>query len=312
MPPATVFTLRPRARLTCATLAATLALLPAAALAQGALHEPVPPLPTPASAAADSAARARAAANPIRRVLDEADSAMRVRGGPRGGGDAQLFLSWNAPWGSRRAQRARTPACADSSREDTLYLSFLPGRKAARFTGFTAQLAIRATGGDTLGAWWHMESKGGANPGSLRAEWAAAPGFGWRQPFPVSGQGFTLMERTPEAVRLRLVFAVAADQAGPIAADSVYALCRIIFTHRPERRLAGCGQPVCVEWTSGTLAFGPRDEPRVQRGERFVGFGGPATLCDPFRGPRVEAWKPGAKPAGGAPAPPPSATPDRR
>jgi hypothetical protein len=291
---------------------AALVLLPLAALARAAPPEPVPPPLTPASAAADSAARARAAANPIRRVLDEADSAMRVQGGPRGGGDAQLLLSWNAPWGARRAQRARMPACADSTREDTLFLSFMPGRSARRFTGFTAQLAIRATGGDTLGAWWHMESKGGSNPGSLRAEWAAAPGFGWRQPFPVGGQGFTLMERTPESVRLRLVFAVPADQAGPVAADSVYALCRLIFKHRPERRLAGCGQPVCVEWSAGTLAFGPRDEPRVQRGERFVGFGGPATLCEPFKGPRVEAWKPRAKPAAAPPPLPPPATPDRR
>jgi hypothetical protein len=261
---------------------AALVLLPLAALARAAPPEPVPPPLTPASAAADSAARARAAANPIRRVLDEADSAMRVQGGPRGGGDAQLLLS------------------------------FMPGRSARRFTGFTAQLAIRATGGDTLGAWWHMESKGGSNPGSLRAEWAAAPGFGWRQPFPVGGQGFTLMERTPESVRLRLVFAVPADQAGPVAADSVYALCRLIFRHRPERRLAGCGQPVCAEWSAGTLAFGPRDEPRVQRGERFVGFGGPATLCEPFKGPRVEAWKPRAKPAAAPPPAPPPATPDRR
>jgi hypothetical protein len=254
-----------------------------------------------ASAATDSAARARAEANPIRRVLAEADSALRRQGGPLGAGDAQLFLSWGAPWGAKRAQRSRMPACADSTREDTLYLSFMPGRRARRFAGFTAQVFLRATGGDTLGTWWHMEGKGGANAGSLRAEWAAAPGFGWPQPFPEGGQGFAMLDRTSDAVRLRMVFAVPADQAGSVAADSIYALCRVIFRHRPERRLAGCGQPVCVEWASATLAFGPRDEPRVSRGERFVGYGGPYALCEPFKGPRVQAWKPGAKPAARTP-----------
>ena len=106
-----------------------------------------------------------------------------------------------------------------------------------------------------------------------------------------------MLDRTPQAVRLRLIFAVPVDGAGPVVADSVYTLCRLIFTHRPSRRLAGCGQPVCVEWAAGTLAFGPKDEPQVRRGERFASYGGPYPLCEPFKGPRPRAWKPGARPA---------------
>jgi hypothetical protein len=236
----------------------------------------------------------------IARMLAEADSIVKARGGARAD-NAQLFLSWNAPWGSKRAQKARTPACADSTAEDTLFLSFLPGR-TGKFTGFTAQLFVHATGGDTLGAWWHMEGKGGENAGSLRVEWAAAPGFDFRQPFPVSGQGFVLLDRTPTTVRLRLVFAVPLDGAGPIAADGVYALCRVILKHRPSRRLAGCDRPVCLEWGKATLAFGPKDEPEVSRGERFVAFAGSHAVCEPFRGPRPASWKPPKPQAQPAPA----------
>jgi len=88
------------------------------------------------------------------------------------------------------------------------------------------------------------------------------------------------------------VFAVAYEAAGPVAADSVYSLCRVIFKHRPARRLAGCDQPVCIEWARATLAFGAKDEPEVSRGERFVAFAGPYAICEPFKGPRVAAWKP--------------------
>jgi len=97
-----------------------------------------------------------------------------------------------------------------------------------------------------------------------------------------------------------MVFAVPYEGAGPVVADSVYALCRVIFKHRPSRRLAGCEQPVCVEWGKATLAFGPKDEPEVSRGERFVAFAGAYSICEPFKGPRVAAWKPpkpAAKPA---------------
>ena len=62
--------------------------------------------------------------------------------------------------------------------------------------------------------------------------------------------------------------------------------------HRPERSLAGCSQPVCVEWAAATLAFGPKDEPAVRRGERLVAYAGPYAICEAFRGPQVPVWKP--------------------
>jgi hypothetical protein len=259
------------------------------------------PLEDSVRTAPDTVAHPLRAPGALNRLMTEADSAVKAQGGPRAD-NAQLFLSWSAPWGSKRARQARQPACSDSTVEDTLYLSFLPGRAAKKFTGFTGQLLFRATGSDTLGAWWHMEGKGGENAGALRVEWAAAfPDAGGKQPFPVTGQGFVLLDRTPAVARLRMVFAVPYDGAGPVVADSVYTLGRVILKHRPSRGLAGCARPVCVEWGRATLAFGPKDEPEVSRGERFVAFAGPYAICEPFKGPRVAAWKP--KPA------PPAAKP---
>jgi hypothetical protein len=265
-------------------------------------------LAAPAAAAADSSSdslrNVLRSPGGLQRVLTASDSAVRARGGPRAD-EAQLYLSWNTPWGSRRAAQFRAPACADSMVEDTLVLSVVTGRHAERFTGFTAQLVFHATGQDTLGPWWHMEGKGGANAGSLRAEWASNPTFGWKTPFRVAGQGFVILDRTPTAARLKMVFAVPYEGAAPVVPDSVYALARVILKHRPDRNLAGCTQPVCVEWADATLAFGAKDEPRVRRGERFVSLGGTRASCESFRGPRVEAWKP-------KPAPPgPKATPGR-
>ena len=243
---------------------------------------------------ADNASPADTVATPARpsvqRLIAEGDSAVRRRGGSHAE-HAQLFLTWNAPWGHKRAQRSRQPACTDSTVEDTLFLAFTPGRSAARFAGFTGQLTFRATA-DTLGAWWHMEGMGGENAGALRVEWAGAEGFGWPQPFPVLGQGLVMLTRTPTAAELKFVYAVPAEAAAAVDSAGVYALARIILKHRPERRLVGCGQPVCVEWTTATLAFGPKDEPLVSRGERFVGYGGGSGLCEPFRGPRVAPWRP--------------------
>jgi len=49
----------------------------------------------------------------------------------------------------------------------------------------------------------------------------------------VAGQGLVLLDRTPQVARLRMVFAVPYERAGPVVADSIYTLCRVILKHRP-------------------------------------------------------------------------------
>jgi hypothetical protein len=241
----------------------------------------------------------RKLARSINEELAEADSILRARGGSHAN-DAQLFLSWDAPWGTRRARRERRPACRDSAVADTLYLCMQTGRPSEKFQGFTAELNVRAMAGDTLGPWWHMQGKGGHNPGAMRVEFASTQDWGVPQPFQHVGQGFVVLEPSGPVARVRLIFAVPSDAAGPVEAKPVYALARVILLHRPERALAGCSQPVVIEWTKATLAFGLRDEPMVARGERYVTFSGPFSLADAYRGaPAPKSWKP---PAPTAPA----------
>lgn len=274
-------------------------LLLALALAAPALAGPPDPAATGAAPGAPATLTAKpdtlrkAPPKPMAQLLAEADSALKAQGGSHAE-NAQLFLSWDAPWGQKRAHRERRPACADSTREDTLYLCVRAGRAAERFAGFTAELMVRATGGDTLGAWWHMQGKGGHNPGAMRVEWAALQDWGTPQPFVQQGQGFILLEPAGAVARIRLIYAVPNEPSAPVDSAAIYALARITLKHMPQRGLAGCAAPVVVEWTKATLAFGIKDEPTVARGERFVTYGGPYALTEQFRGLKTQPWKPPA------------------
>ena len=243
-----------------------------------------------APAAPDTARRARNY-NLIQRELAKADSMLKARGGVHAE-DAQLFLSWNAPWGMKRARTSLTPRCADTTATDTLYLSFLPGRASDGFSGFSARLSFHLTSADTLGPWWHMEGRGGENGGNMQVEYGPSPDMLGRQPWNVPGQGLVKLTRTPRDMNLLLLHAVSHDAASPIVSDSVYTLARIIIRHRRTDRLAGCGQPMCVEWVSATLGFALKDEPEVRRGERFVTYGADAHACDASRGVALPVWKP--------------------
>lgn len=267
---------------------------------------PAKPAPHPAAGFVDRVARADTSNIPAKdsviahrrevmggyqQLLDQADSALKARGGSHAE-NAQLFLSWGAPWGMPGARSALTPACADTSAIDTLYLAFYPGRESKRFTGFSAVLDFHSVSADTLGSWWHMESKGGENGGNLQVEFGPSAAIPGRQAWTQGGQGFSMLERTPTNMRMRVLFAVSLDQAGPIEADAHYTLCRVLVRHRRTGRLAGCGQPVCVELASARLGFALKDEPEVRRGERFVTYGSSAKGCDALRGPKLPAWQP--------------------
>lgn len=247
------------------------------------------PAPLASPSPADSTRQKRTFT--IQRELAKADSLLKLRGGVHAE-DAQLFLSWNAPWGMKRARTALTPVCSDTTTADTLYLSFLPGRPSAGFSGFTARLAFHGTGADTLGPWWHWEGKGGENGGNIQVEFGPTPELPGRMPWAAVGHGFTQLKRTPTDLNLLLLYAVSQDAATPIVSDSIYTLARIVIRHRRAGRLDGCGQPVCVEWQSATLGFALKDEPEVRRGERFVTYGANARSCDERRGVVVPAWKP--------------------
>jgi len=244
--------------------------------------------PTTQATAADTTASG-AGKVLLSRRLAEADSLVKAQGGPRGD-KALLFLTWNAPYGMRRARDTRPPRTRmGTGGIDTLYLAFMPGRQSDTFNGFTAELYFRAAPGDTLGTWWHME-KAGENAGALMAQFGPDPSFPQRQPWHLGGQGFVKLDRTPTANKLRMVFAVPDGSGAALHPDSVYTLARVLLKH--DRDLPGRTQPVCIEWASAGLAFGLKDEPQVKRGERFVGFGSAdGGVCSSYR-VRIEPWRP--------------------
>ncbi len=221
--------------------------------------------------------------------LARADSLVKAQGGPRGD-KALLFLTWNAPYGMRRARDTRPPRTRmGTGGIDTLYLAFIPGRPSESFNGFTAEMYFRAAPGETLGTWWHMD-KAGENAGALMAQFGPDPSFPQRQPWSGTGQGFLILDRTPTRNKLRMVFAVPDGTGAPLHPDSVYTLARLLLKH--DRDLPGRTQPVCIEWASAGLAFALKDEPQVKRGERFVGFGSAdGNVCAPHRA-RIEPWRP--------------------
>jgi hypothetical protein len=254
------------------------------------------PTEVPVAAHGDSGAKVNrmVGTGAYQRLLAEADSVLKLRGGVHAE-KAQLYLTWNAPWGMKRAVRTRLPACNDTTSADTLYLSFFPGRGSDHFAGFTGELLFHATGQDTLGPWWHMESKGGENGGNIMIDWGPADDIPGRQPWPSQGRGFAMLDRTPGLMRLRLLYAMSLNDAGPLDSTVTYTLCRVIVRHHNALALAGCGRPVAVEWSKATFGFALKDEPEVRRGERFVSYAGPYTICEPFHDqPSAKAWKPPA------------------
>ena len=259
-----------------------------------------PMIVPPSAAKADSIRRA-VGKELLSHRMTVADSMLRVRGGSHAE-RAQLLLSWDAPYGLPRARALRTPACANPNAGDTLYLSFIPGRESDTFSGFTAKLLIHAMPGDTLGPFWEFE-KAGANGGGLIAEYDGVENFPGVRPYRAQGMGFVRLERTASLATLKMVYAVAQSDVSHIAADSIYALGRVVFRHAKTN--VGCAQPVCIEWRSGTIGYQLKDEPEISRGERFVGLAPKGT--DPiaaFRttGPAPRVWKPKAGAPAGTPA----------
>lgn len=230
----------------------------------------------------------------------EADSLIALSGGSRAD-RARLLLTWNAPYGMARAATEHQGGCAEGSANDTLYLSFLPGRSTPNFNGMTTTLLLHAAPGDTLGPFWQLEHDG-LNSGGLAVEFGPDPSFGILQPWAKSGMGHVFLDRTRQSARLRMIYAVGMTDAGPVNGDSIYCLARVIF-RRPHGALAGCSQPVCFEWSVASLAYGLKDEPNVNRGERFVSWNSPrGAVCEPFRSAAgTQPWRPPGRGAGSSP-----------
>ena len=218
----------------------------------------------------------------------------RAQGDAEAEPPGRIYLSWGAGYGLPGADSSFTRTCGDTSRVDTLYLSFDPGRACSTFVGMTATLWFRSLDGDSLGPLW--ESPGGTNlPAGISVEFprdsTSAHPFPWSG-FGIGHHGFAKASKT--AGRIRLVWAVGPGNGARVQPGRLYGLARLLL-RRPPAGASGCGRPVCVEWNEGSMAYRPGDEPGVSTGSRFVGINaaGGRLGCNSAPEPAASPRKPG-------------------
>jgi hypothetical protein len=195
----------------------------------------------------------------------------RVADSTDAGAPGRIYLSWGAGYGLPGAAASLARACGDTTRTDTLYLSFDPGRACSTYVGMTATVWFRSLDGDSLGPIWR--SPGGMSlPLGMKVEFPRDSTSAHPFPWAGYGIGFPGYARPgSNAGRLRLVWAVGPLDGARVEPGRLYGLARILL-RRPAAGTPGCTQPVCVEWSEGTMAYRTSEEPVVSAGARFVGI----------------------------------------
>ena len=207
----------------------------------------------------------------------------------------QLYLSWNAPYGTQRAAANIDAACGDTSRVDTLYLSFDPGKDAPDFRGLSANLYFHAEEGATLADHWKKGS--GINGSPLRVIFESDPEREFITLWTPQAAGAPFYDFVSGSGRLRIIYAISGGSGDGVKHGKVHGFARVLV-RRPAEGASGCGVPMCVEWHSSWLAYNLKDEKDANKGDRWVSMNSPqGKVCDPIRevvGAKV--WKPGGKP----------------
>jgi hypothetical protein len=189
---------------------------------------------------------------------------------PASAGDARLYLSWRAPYGSPRATDTAWVACGEMAHADTLFLSFDPGRDDSTFFGMMGTVYFRAQGRDTLGPYWKTQ-RGQTYFPDLQISYGPDGSFEAPTPWTSSGLGVFYWDFERTSGRLRLAQGVSPAVAGPVRGGTIYTFARIVL-RPPPANLALCRQPICVEWWLATLTFElDGEEPQINKGgSRFV------------------------------------------
>jgi hypothetical protein len=205
--------------------------------------------------------------------------------------EARLYVTWKAPYGMPGAQENLTVAC-DGAGEDTLYLSFDPGRASPTMLGISGTVYFHAAEDDTLGRYWQIEDMN-VKGSPVRVVFEADSSRGFTTPFLSPGAGQGRYDYVAGSGRLRMIWAVAANAASAVEAGHVYGWARVILKH-PAAGQGGCGQPMCVEWHAATLAVGASDVFDANGGPRWASINSPgAKVCGTYRSSYASrTWKP--------------------
>ena len=145
--------------------------------------------------------------------------------------ETQVYLSWGSPHGFPGARDTLVRACGDSTRIDTLCLSFEPGEDFPNLVAITGDVEFLPVDGDTLLGYWTFRNQA-TGPGSCRGEFAGSGRAGC--PFPWSSAGMPVVGFLRREGRglLRLMYAVSVHTPTSVQAGVRYCLARILIQHR--------------------------------------------------------------------------------
>lgn len=205
-------------------------------------------------------------------------------------GASQIYLTWHAPYGSRRATDTLTVSC-DTTGTDTLWLAFKPGKMSPTFLAFSASILFRPAPLDSLSEWW-LDDGGKRKAVHLELAFDPTPGLGYPSPFHSNGAGGSFYWREGNDMRLKFGYATPLPEAVGVT-QQIYALARIVV-HRPQPGGPGCGEPVCIMVSEAQLNFyiGTDHEEITTGANRFVSLNSPGgAIAVPYRAASRTGWR---------------------
>ena len=205
--------------------------------------------------------------------------------------EPQIYLSWHAPWGQPGATDTLSAAC-DSSRSDTLWLSFDSGKPSPTFIGFNGTLIFHPPVGDTLSGWW-LRDLGKPAPPQMTVAFPPRPDVPYPQPFRTIGAGGTMWDTSKSQHRLRFIYAIPYPATAALA-RGVYVAARVII-RRPPAGDPACGEPLCIEWAQAEISYDVGTERAFARSgaHALVSLNSPdGAVAVPYRTATRRSWQP--------------------
>ena len=205
--------------------------------------------------------------------------------------DPQIYLTWHAPFGQPGATDTLS-ASADTTRADTLWLSFDSGKPSPTFIGFNGTLVFHPAAGDTLAPWWR-QNLGKSAPPQIDVMFPPRPDIRYRQPFHMGGAGGTRWDMVKDEARLRFIYAIPFSAASALPRGT-YVAMRVIV-RRPPPSEPGATNPVCIEWSEAEIAYDVGPERAFARtgAHRFVSLNSPGgAVAVPYRAVARRIWRP--------------------
>lgn len=206
-------------------------------------------------------------------------------------GPASLRLSWRAPYGMPRATDRVVTRCDDTTRVDTLFVTFTVPRRTPGVDSLGVVLYFHPMGPDSLGPFWHFK-RGWENQMNLMVDFDYTAGIEGELPWNVMGFGNVAYDHRSGRGRLDLGFTIPPDASKSLLPGVSYTCARIRIRQR-RTDLGGCSQPVCIEASDLVIQFTTRRRAiSSPASERFVGWNTPQGPCRPPVQSLFKPWRP--------------------